>query len=111
MLSYTIDGYSIYHYSQDNTYGQSAVINLHIGNLAVASLYFYRDGSPIPASGTSPDGKIIYARFHESRFAEIVETLRNEKPISVYFNPTNKWAWVMVGTGLNPEPVGEEEGR
>lgn len=109
MLSYTVDGYSIYHHSQDNTYGQSAVINLHIGNLAVASLYFYRDGVAIPASGTSADGKIIYARFHESRFAEIVETLRKEKPISVYFNASNKWAWVMTGT--NPEPIGEEEAR
>ncbi len=45
-------------------------------------------------------------RYEIGRINEVLETLREEKPIHIGVNPTYHIGW--VGTGS--EPIGEEEG-
>ena len=102
--SHEIDSYRVYHHNEDNTYGQAAVINCLKSGVNKATLYFYREGTSIPASAIASNGT-IYLRFSERRIHEILDTLRNEKPLHVVFNSSNKWGWL----GTTNEPVGEEE--
>lgn len=106
ITNYTIDAYSVYHYNEDNTYGQTAVVNCYQGATHRASLYFYKDGATIPASSKIASGP-LYLRFKGIQFSEIMATLREEKPLSVGFNDLNLWGWVTTSTN---EPIGEQEG-
>jgi len=62
------------------------------------------NGSALPANTQSPLGDLaVY--FHETELVPILDTLRNEKPVFVQFDPVLKWG--SIGTGK--VPVGEQE--
>ncbi len=105
ITNYSIDTYTVYHYTNDNTYDQTAVVNCYQGATHRASLYFYQDGAVIPASSKIASGA-LYLRFPGNQFSDVMATLREEKPLSVGFNDSNLWGWLTSST----EPVGEEEG-
>ncbi len=100
-----IDVYRIYQYSNENSNGQTAVINCFQANTHRASLFFYKTGTTIPPSAILSSGT-IYLRFNEARFSEIVSTLRLEEPIHVHYNDGTGLGWLSTSV----EPIGEEEG-
>lgn len=69
----------------------------------VADLYFMYDGQTIPAHDFRPDQQ--YARLYQpiKALPGIIDILRNEKPLTLTFNPP----FAFLGTNL--EPVGENE--
>jgi len=88
--------------------GIYAYIRLHWLNRERATLWFHRDGSgAIPGNVSSTSGGVVtyYARFGQSEFADAIDLLRNEKPVSFQWNTSTKGA--MIGTGK--EPVGDNE--
>jgi len=104
ITNYEINTYRVYQYNEDNTYGQTAVINCYMGNTYKGSLYFYKNSASIPASTKTGSG-YLYLRFREGRFSEMVTTLREEKPLYIGFNDHNLWGWLSTSS----EPIGEEE--
>jgi hypothetical protein len=103
--NYTIDRYSVFHNTLDNTNGLTAVINCFEGRTHRGTLYFYRDGVTAPPSQKIANGA-LYLRFHEARFSEVIGTLRYEKPLSLTFNDANNWGSILSGE----EMIGEQEG-
>lgn len=69
-----------------------------------AHLVFYKDGVSIPAS-TCGSNSVIWLRCAAFQFHEIIETLRREKPVFIYWNESSNRGFIYTGQ----EPVGEEE--
>lgn len=104
ITNYGIDSYRIYHHNVENSYGQTAVINCYKSGAYKGSLYFYKDGVSIPTSQKTSSG-YLYLRFNEGRLRDMIETLRQEKPLYIGFNDVNLWGWLSTSN----EPIGEEE--
>ena len=104
ITNYEIDSYRIYHHNEENSYGQTAVINCYKSSAFKGSLYFYKDSASIPPSSKTGSG-YLYLRFGENRLRDMIETLRREKPLFIGFNDVNLWGWLSTSN----EPVGEEE--
>ena len=89
--------------------GADASISLGIPN-AFAFLTFYPEGTPLPPNtkDTHISGKpIFYVSYRYAQLANIIDLLRNEKPIRFFFNDGNLAAYVTTAD----EPVGEGERR
>ena len=69
----------------------------------VGRIVFFKDGAPIPPNA-DVGGPSIH--FPLSRFAQIMDTLRHEKPLYLFLGVDN--AIGSIGTA-DFEPVGEEE--
>jgi hypothetical protein len=48
----------------------------------------------------------LFLYYHIREFDSVMDILRNEKPLKLYFNPGGKWGCVSTSS---LEPVGEEE--
>jgi hypothetical protein len=81
-----------------------AEIDLFDGSTRAGILYFHPDGATLPANRETVNG--IYAYYHLSRFADVIETLREEKPLYMALNTGTGVAYI----GSSAEPIGEEEG-
>ena len=101
-----IDKYVVQHLNEDNTYGQSAVINCYKSRSFKGSLYFYKEGTSIPASSKTSSG-YLYLRFRHSELENLLDTLRQEKPLYIWFRDEDNWG----GLKTSREPVGEEEAK
>lgn len=94
-----VDGYSVIYSSRDGT----RRISLRRGVQYVASLFFYADSAALPTDSLT-DGQI--ALFYRLRdFANIMDLLRNEKPLYVWYSGPNDSNGLWTGD----EPVGEAE--
>ena len=112
-----VDKYLVQHYgrkSGDDRDDPLASIVCYNKSDIIGYINFYLDGH-VPASEleTSSTGstmklvkKTIMISFPIDRIGEILETLRQEEPINIGINPSQKVGWV----GTSVEPVGEEEG-
>ena len=96
------DSYSIVYYGGKDTYLHSR-IGLLSGGTAVGRLNFITDGNSIPES-KDLNGLFII-NFHESRFSEVVDILRNEKPL--YLDLASHLGIGVLQT--TKEPIGEGE--
>ena len=97
-----VTGYSILIYGSPQGYQTNrAQIQLKNGNEVVAWVRFNDPGMTFENDYIS--GGIIRMHLPSSMFLSVVDMLRNEKPIKVYFAAGRGF----LGTG--PEPVGEEE--
>jgi hypothetical protein len=67
-------------------------------------IYFYPDNVPLPSNRDTVNG--IYLYYKLTRFADVMTMLKEEKPLYLYLDTTNKSGY--VGTSL--EPIGEQEG-
>ena len=67
-------------------------------------IYFYPDNVPLPSNRDTVNG--IYLYYKLSRFADVITTLREEKPLYLYLDTTKKYG--DIGTSI--EPIGEQEG-
>ncbi|MBC8224590.1 hypothetical protein H8E65_08380 [Candidatus Bathyarchaeota archaeon] len=109
MPSYNVDGYSLRIWSSRATTNLSpgtavAGIYLYEGTKYRGYAYFFPDGTPLaPAVLDSVNGR-VYVHFNLSQFHAVMEMLRTESPIFVYFvSPTN------AALRSGKEPTGEEE--
>ena len=94
--------YLLYHMT--NNFGQSTIINCYDNDGFKGSLYFYKEGDTIPSSSKSSSGN-IYLRFRESQLTDMLETLRQEKPLYIWLNDEG----LFGGLKTSSELVGEEE--
>jgi len=71
------------------------------------SVWFVEDpAAPLPAaSQVAPNYFAFY--YHHGQLPHLIDMLRNEKPIFVFFNNDNGWANSRIST--TQEPVGEGE--
>lgn len=87
--------------------GIRAIIVLVGANLT-AYLSFFADNAAIPnlsSANTASGQQQCYVGYPYSQYAGVIDLLRNEKPISFFFNEANGVAYVTTST----EPVGEGE--
>ena len=87
--------------------GAEATISLGIPN-GWAFLRFFPDGAALSANKktTHMSGKpIYYVNYRYSQLSNMIDLLRNEKPLKFFFNESSKAAYLTTGH----EPVGEEE--
>jgi hypothetical protein len=97
----SIDRYSVFY----NSSTSGPAINLWKNNVnnSIASLNFWSNGSVLPKDFTRPDG-IVVLYYHLEDFANIIDLLRNEKPIFLFQD--NIGYHIITSTF---EPVGEGE--
>ena len=107
-----IDQYLVRHYGRQSGIGEDdtlANIICYKGSDIVGYINFYLEGhvpeSKLETLGTGAPKQFIMLRFAIDRIDEILNTLRQEKPIHIAVDPGQKIGW--VGTGA--EPIGEEE--
>jgi len=81
-----------------------AGIYFYEGNSYRGYIYFFPDGTPLNPPVHDPGNKRVYLHVNLCQYHEVMDLLRNEKPLYIYYySPTN--AALMSGK----EPVGEEE--
>ncbi len=109
MAQYKIDGYAIRLWSSRSTTNLSpgtavAGIYLYEEKEYRGYVYFFPDGTPLAPSVHDPANSRIFLHFNLCQFHSVMEMLRTEEPIYIYyFSPTN----AALRSGM--EPVGEEE--
>lgn len=94
-----VDGYSVIYSSRNGM----RRIALKRGATYVASLFFYPDTVALPADALS-NGQITM-NYRLSDFANVLDLLRNEKPLYVWYYGANNDNGLWTGD----EPVGEAE--
>ncbi len=106
---YEIDTYSIYHFNADRISRNNIIctINCFKRSAFKGTLLFYKEGAPIPPSYKykSDTQELLFLSFQENQLADMLETLRQEKPLYIYYS--DKYNDGTLQTSL--EPVGEEE--
>ena len=102
-------GYTVFFYGGPNgNSGVAAYIGLQIEGYGFVSLHFYPSGATIPANSERlhASGQPMFdAHFRYEQFANILDVLRNEKPIRFFFRRDNLMAYLTTATEL----VGEGE--
>jgi len=94
--------YSVLFYGTPDGYQDSrAQIQVSDGQNVLGWIRFHDQGMPFPADSVS-GGKIIM-HVPSSMFENIIDVLRNEKPINYYFASNHAFL------GTSTEPVGEGE--
>ena len=91
----------------DGNGGVDATVALGIPN-AWAFLRFYPEGSTVPPNYVSTHGsgqKLYYVNYRYAQFGNVIDLLRNEKPIRFFFRDDTMAAYITT----SKEPVGEEE--
>jgi len=53
---------------------------------------------------------VIFMNCHISRFNDIINIIRYEKPLRIVFDPNKVEAWIETKPSGQYEPVGEQEG-
>jgi hypothetical protein len=90
-----------FHGGPNGYQGHRAVARLNNGSTSVAYLYFIPEGKAIPADTDS--GSWIKMYMPESSIPAVIDMLRNEKPVKVYFASGS--GFLLTGD----EPIGENE--
>ncbi|HHE07351.1 MAG TPA: hypothetical protein ENL01_00175 [Chlorobaculum parvum] len=95
------DSYKIWYYS---AHSYEALIYVYKDRKYVGRIVFFKDDAAIPPNASYPAPSIHYPL---SRFDHVVGILREEKPLYLHLNLSNK-----IGTlaTADIEPTGEEEG-
>jgi hypothetical protein len=117
MRSFNVTNYNVQIHSEvKNPVEYNAFIGLNlvetnvpVAGQAVAFLNFYPDTTgPLPDNSVQTQGGIpVYtAGFHEHWFPSVTDLLRNEEPVTFFFDELSNEAILATGT---QEPVGEGE--
>ena len=103
MPNYTIDTYAI-QIEAGPTIGQRrAQISCRQSGTVRGWVTFYEDSATLPDPSIDATGRISL-KFPLSRYASVVDLLRNEKPVTLYYNSPSFCGLTVAG-----EPVGEQE--
>lgn len=92
----------LFYGSADGYQGLRAQITLYDGATVLGYCRFHDPGMPFPTDSQS--GALITMHQPSAMFENIIDVLRNEKPIIYYFAASR----AFLGTG-STEAVGEEE--
>lgn len=84
--------------------GSGATIQCYNGNQMVGLIEFFADHVTMPANSTANGQVILY--YEMSRFGDVMNILRYEKPLMLAVNNDTKFGYIGTST---TEPVGEEE--
>lgn len=95
-----IDGYTVIYSS--NTFPPR--IGLKLGTQFVGQCVFHPNGIQLPPDLQRPNGQVDL-QYHLDDFQNVLDLLRNEKPIQLTFNGVGPGFENFVGTGA--EAVGE----
>jgi len=95
------DSYKIW-YNSGHPY--EAHIYVYKAGKYVGRIVFFKDGAAIPPNAGYPEPSIHYPL---SRFNDVVNILRQEKPLYLFLNLDNKIGHLATS---ELEPAGEEEG-
>lgn len=82
-----------------------AIIRCYNDNSLILEANFYPGKNRIPENYYSINSKLVYLRYPMSMYSQILDLLRNEKPIYFRFNESSKVGFIRTGK----EPVGEGE--
>ena len=104
--NYEIDNYLMFHENADfiSRYDIICRILCQKGTELKGILYFYKEGVTIPPSSKSSSEK-LYLRFPANQMSDIIETLRQEKPLYIRYEDTYNYGALQT----SKEPIGEEE--
>jgi hypothetical protein len=98
----SVTQYHVLFYGTDDGYLESrAQIALFTGAAVLGYIRFHDPGMPFPADSQS--GRLIIMHQTSAMFPNVLDVLRNEKPIYFYF--TSGHAFLATTT----EPIGEAE--
>ena len=90
-----------FHGGANGYQGNRAIVRLQNGNASVAYVHFVPTGKPIPADTDAPPWIRMY--LSETQLPAVIDMLRNESPISVYYTAGS--GFLLTGN----EPIGEGE--
>jgi hypothetical protein len=82
-LEFVVETYHLWMYSYPQYGHESLMFIYSAGNRQYCQLYFMKDGVSIPANTIAADGMSGRVYFPRSRFAEIRDLLRYEKPVRI----------------------------
>ena len=91
--------------TEQNDVNPRAQVKCYHDDDFVLQVNFYPDAKKLPVNSYDKRNKLVYLRYPISMYANILDILRNEKPI--YFSYSGKSNTGYVRTGK--EPVGEGE--
>ncbi len=98
IVSRKIESYSIQivsNYSGGGGY-QMGFVYLYGENLNyLGHLGIIKDGQSLPQNRQDSNG-VLNIYFHETELQSIIDTLRNERSVSLEFNPSSKWASIKT---------------
>ncbi len=102
-----ITGYSYQFYGTSESLGSRSIISLIVGNRQVALVRFVPEGDTIPNDYETGSGRNRSIRMYmrESLLPNVIDMLRNEKPIFIRHFPSIQMTVLRTGK----EPTGEEE--
>ncbi len=69
----------------------------------VVQINFYPDGKSVPVNSYDKRNKLVYLRYPLSMYPNVIDLLRNEKPIYFSYSENLKIGYVRTGK----EPIGE----
>lgn len=98
--------YKVYYFSGDSaaaSYAAAEIDCFDATSTRVGALFFHASDAPLPAAESTMSG--IYLHFPVTRFADVMMLLKEEKPLFLNFDDTNKWGYLATAF----EPVGEQE--
>lgn len=75
------------------------------GSFGLAFVYFVQEGGQLGTNRKRPDRNVFDVYLWESAWNAVVDIVRNEKPVSFYYNSDSNTAYLYTGD----EPIGEEE--
>ena len=101
------NNYKIFYYS---SFHMEATIYLYNDEKYVGRIVLMNDDSPLPDNGMFAPFETPQPSIHWpiSRFNDLVNILREEKPLYIFLNLTTNFGSINTD---DFEPVGEEEGR
>jgi len=83
-----------------------ASITCYNGETPVGLLEFVQTAGELSDPFIHQPSGMIFLPYLLGRFHDVLDLLRNEGPLELYFNPDGKWASILTSEA---EPVGEGE--
>jgi len=83
-----------------------ASITCYSGETPVGLVEFVETAAELREPFIHQPSGMIFLPYLLRRFHDVIDLLRNEKPLELYFNPDGKWGSILTSEA---EPVGEGE--
>jgi hypothetical protein len=89
--------------TENNLVYPRAVVKCYHDEDFVVQLNFYPDNKSLPENYYDVNSKLAYLRYPLSMYPNIIDILRNEKPIYFSYSQKTKLGYIRTGK----EPIGE----
>jgi hypothetical protein len=102
------ESYTITYSSGGKGGGPDVIIGCWSSGKYVGSINFSGDDEQLPTNIIVKDGQSVVLHFPLSRFNDVINILRYEKPLSMYIFDSGL-GYIFAGSSPGGEPVGEQE--